>query len=382
MNHNAPQEINNINDFATYISNNPVSDGTFTFKNLIFNCDLTDGTIFYQQVAQGFNRDNTLNVKFESCKFNRKFLLEHSYSHYQFIICEFYEFDIDDWKQTDPTKKVKASTNIQTLFFAKCKFHCDFKLSNKLIKEHVTFVVTTFFHEARITNNQFKEDVKINNCRFLNDFLLDDNTFHKDVYLEAITIKRTINYYKNTFKGVTTLIDPVFPESTNFLSEYKLEVINSAAKTFCLFKDIALKKNNFVLGSDLYKLEHEYRLLIEDSGQIRKNLRNSDYIILWLNKWSNNFKTSWIRGVGFTLVANTLFFILVMICSKYWYLSFRWSDINETLYNWFTSLNPIHKPTDLKVNGFNAFSYLFDALGRIFVGYGIYQTVQAFRKYR
>jgi hypothetical protein len=46
-------------------------------------------------------------------------------------------------------------------------------------------------------------------------------------------------------------------------------------------------------------------------------------------------------------------------------------------------LNPAHSINYIdELNPFYGIPYVFDFLGRIAVGYGIYQTVQAFRKFR
>ena len=45
-------------------------------------------------------------------------------------------------------------------------------------------------------------------------------------------------------------------------------------------------------------------------------------------------------------------------------------------------MTPTHKVDFLDTEGTSILTYLFDFIGRIFIAFGIYQTVSAFRKYR
>ena len=115
--------------------------------------------------------------------------------------------------------------------------------------------------------------------------------------------------------------------------------------------------------------------------------RIGDRIILFLNRWSNNYQTSWLRGVYFTIIVSLFFYgLLILLSSNY---------INSTSLNnnplfqcfskyYFTFLWPTHRASqfleELKSNVLSIWFYIFYFLGRIFIGYGIYQTIQAFRK--
>lgn len=109
-----------------------------------------------------------------------------------------------------------------------------------------------------------------------------------------------------------------------------------------------------------------------------------DNIILLFNKHSNNFGTSWVNGVVFTLLFTFITLSLMAGFSDSVILT-----LNERgVYNYFESFLYI-----LNISPFNNdnTNYLFSDMGiltkitffigRIFIGYGIYQTIQAFRKY-
>jgi hypothetical protein len=59
----------------------------------------------------------------------------------------------------------------------------------------------------------------------------------------------------------------------------------------------------------------------------------------------------------------------------------KYAKFNDLKY-FLEFLNPTHKFDYIQEDGLTTRFYLFDFIGRIFVGYGIYQFIQAFRKYK
>jgi len=113
-------------------------------------------------------------------------------------------------------------------------------------------------------------------------------------------------------------------------------------------------------------------------------------ISLWLNKWSNDFGRNWQRAVLFSILAGLFFFYLVVISSKEYNFGFGFGHDPWLIPSYYRFMNPLRffelesifrmgqeKPF-LTLNGW---SYFFDLMGRVFVAYGFYQTIQAFRKY-
>ena len=97
---------------------------------------------------------------------------------------------------------------------------------------------------------------------------------------------------------------------------------------------------------------------------------------------SNYFGTSWARGFGFTIFSTLLFYIifLLTLSSK---LEFEWSanSMGSTCKHFIEFLNIAN--WDIKPFGIENYNWAYIVLfiGRIFIGYGYYQTIQAFRKY-
>ena len=118
------------------------------------------------------------------------------------------------------------------------------------------------------------------------------------------------------------------------------------------------------------------------TGEHRRNL-----FILRMNKWSNNFGTSYLNWPIAVLVMTIIFiahnfalgYTLAITLNKN-----EWHNFFEILSLFFEFLYPIHK-ADFIPEAVNmpvtAGSRILDFTGRIFSGYFIYQFIQVFRKY-
>jgi uncharacterized protein YjbI with pentapeptide repeats len=131
------------------------------------------------------------------------------------------------------------------------------------------------------------------------------------------------------------------------------------------------------------ELEAHYRRLKWCSSHFSEKLN------LWLNFVSNNFGRDWVRGSLFSFGVGLLFFCLLLISTNEYrwgwpsldfsllpaYLKFmnplRFFELEQLFYN-------TPKENVIKLNGL---SYLADFGGRIFIAYGYYQTIQAFRRF-
>jgi|GEM_PF-3895943 len=113
-------------------------------------------------------------------------------------------------------------------------------------------------------------------------------------------------------------------------------------------------------------------------------------LALGLNKLSNDFGRDWGRGIVFSFGVGIICFYLLVISSTEY--SFGWGlAINARMIAAFAHfMNPLRffeTEAVFRMNGKDAFltltagSYLIDFIGRIFVIYGYYQTIQSFRRF-
>lgn len=116
-------------------------------------------------------------------------------------------------------------------------------------------------------------------------------------------------------------------------------------------------------------------------NSLKGSRRFGERIMLFLNKISNNHGVSWTRGLLFTTIISIFCFLLYLFSINI--------DNKITFHSpmdylgYFSQFFIITHNFDFmsSVASINGLSYFIDVIGRILIGYGIYQTVQAFRKY-
>ncbi|WP_300675086.1 hypothetical protein [Soonwooa sp.] len=131
-------------------------------------------------------------------------------------------------------------------------------------------------------------------------------------------------------------------------------------------------------------------LSLENNLQLQKSKLNwKDKTILYSSKFSNNFGINPLRGVLFTMSFSVLFFTLSILSTNLFEIGlyenfdeFKDAFSNSSSYFWQFIL-PTHRFDYLGTKDiyYSSGFYFWDFIGRIFVGFGIYQTIAAFRKY-
>jgi putative membrane protein len=110
--------------------------------------------------------------------------------------------------------------------------------------------------------------------------------------------------------------------------------------------------------------------------------KKQDKLLLWFNKNSNIFDTDWVVGVNFTILVTLIAYIVILSLNP----NLFFLPSSEGVGNFLRGLVDVLNITDwryIKILGKTPtnWQYVFLFIGRIFVAYGIYQTVQAFRKF-
>lgn len=106
-------------------------------------------------------------------------------------------------------------------------------------------------------------------------------------------------------------------------------------------------------------------------------------LLLWFNKNSNEFGGNWVASVNFTIFVALITYFLILLPIS---CSLELSLTSEGVGNFLRGLVDILNITDWRyIELFGEkptnWQYVFLFIGRIFVAYGIYQTIQAFRKF-
>lgn len=106
-------------------------------------------------------------------------------------------------------------------------------------------------------------------------------------------------------------------------------------------------------------------------------------MILYFNEDSNYFSLDWTKGLQFIVKWSFLFYMLHLLTYIFQEKCFYLIPKQEDFYiNYIKFINPfsfLKPPIEKTENYF--FPFFFFILGKIFVSYGIYQTIQASRKF-
>lgn len=140
-----------------------------------------------------------------------------------------------------------------------------------------------------------------------------------------------------------------------------------------------------------------YTLLMREHERLLSSNANfSEWVPFLANRRSSNYGESWVRAFLAIILLALLFYILFHVANAAYGLNSgspfeieNWKFVKTGLRNallqkkqFFEFLNPAHRfdfmGADFKTN---FWTYLIDFIGRIVIGYCIYQFVAAFRKY-
>ena len=134
-----------------------------------------------------------------------------------------------------------------------------------------------------------------------------------------------------------------------------------------------------------YKRKSFKRKLIEPIGLLFPNLFSEEGLLLWLNKYSNNYNRSWFRGVVFTcVVAFGWYFAL-----NYWgmqeqFFVIDWSfrGFGEVFEGYLSLLDIFNLIGDKPAFELTPIGKGMMLLAKIVIAYGEWQTIYAFYKYK
>lgn len=371
-------EINNIGDLTDLeFIEEPIGfafneGSTFDVSNKIINIPLIIPNIDFT------------SIKFDSCIFNEPVIIRKItvYANFEFTNCTFEkDFILENLTIKGAARfwssKFNSSFKLNNVRFEKLADFYNTYFTNTFILYKVDLIGTAVFTEAKFKNSVLFTYTKI--C----DFLIFTRTiFDKGVDLSLALISGNIIYFESKINTYPDYKINAHFDQDKYLSAVevngKIPIVNKL-ETYRILKKHSKNSNNQFLAIGFAKEETEtYSKLLKLT---HKNIDSKG--IFLLNRISNNHSTSWTLGILFTLTAGLLFFYLAMISSSDYTIAFsilNWKDLLDMTSKYLIFLLPTHKFDDL-YHLTNPLVLLFDILGRIFIGYGIYQTIQAFRKY-
>ena len=326
------------------------------------------------------------------------------------------------FKNCDFLKNLKISTSKEKtdeIIFDNCTFfelldlsECKFQKNVKFWQSNfnnVNFHNTTFYGLADFWSCTFNENVIFYKTDFLGTTVFSAATFKKAVLFTYTSISKVIIFRGTKFENGLDLSQAIISgnlslhdlklnkfkavdntddnkQYENYISETAQIPYSNKRETFRIIKQSYSKNGNEIDSLEFRKREHitffneTWRNLL-NGRKIGSSLQNS--FILCLNLISNFFGVSWMISLVFISLIGGLFFLLSITEIPEFYFTYKPKEWEvEHLKYFLEFLNPTHKFDYIQKENLSTKFYFFDFIGRIFVGYGIYQFIQAFRKYK
>jgi len=359
-------------------------------------------------------QSDSLFIKFSNCKFNFEWKTREEIISIQFKDCVFTEevlisslarkdkggsvmFHNVTFKKkadfTDSHFEVKARfTNVQFLdeaIFNNTKFDDLADFWGSVFHKPTIFHKTDFMGVAVFSTTRFKENVLFTYTLIDKIIILRGTIFEKGLDLSLTVLNDNFNVFDIRLRDYESVHEKSDEEYLKYVSESAIIPEKNKRETFRLLKKQMQSQGNMIdsltysaLETKTYFSELEYKICKE--RKYKGTVQN--YMILGLNFLSNNNGKSWLRAVLFTLGFGAMFFYFSIISTaNYKFGFFTNIDCNDWelfIKGYFTFLLPTHDTTFLSGFKPSSITYLLDYFGRILVTYGIYQTVQAFRKFK
>ncbi len=395
---NAPNEQVLFSD-STFEGKTDFTGSSFNVKTNFSEVIFEGDTNFSESIFGKEGDTSSYEVYFNDAKFKKNI---------RFHFCQFYN-EVNFYN----TSFEKLTDFYLVNFYKAQQFH----LTDFL--DRAIFSNTIFYREAQFLYN------KVENNSYIN---FESAIFKRGLDISRSNFNCNLNFWNTTIEEegedyIFKNIDDI-KYKNDFDAHNKVpSVYKQLRETYRIIKDNSYKQNNKIEALEFSKRE----MLVYE-----KELKSlsTDKILLLANKFSNNYGTNWVKGLLFTMLSgfitySTILYIekkvnstysILLICFLFVVIISKTENIKEILQkvsfvffcclyvtilcfcntpfaiNWelfiehyLKVLNVIDlKPFEKEENSiFNlsGLSYLFLFIGRIFIGYGYYQTIQAFRKF-
>lgn len=298
--------------------------------------------------------------------------------------CEFKE-EINLEEVTFKGKFLIHNSEIGLIKFNNTKFQSLADFWKTTFKNRVIFYKTDFNATVVFSMVTFEENVLFTYSLLAGKSIFSRTHFNKGVDLSQAIISGNLRFFD--LKINCSDFKSIYFHNNNI--EYQDAIDNQGViplvnkqETFRLLKHYASINGDGIAASRYKVFEYRsYNLLIwkqiHHGHRWISNLANIPMMLL--NRISNNYGSNFWLAAIFTICVAGIF--LNSILSNTGGFEYTWQFWNWQWDKLIILLNPLHKITELDFE-LNKKLYFLDFLSRIVVGYGIYQTVQAFRKYK
>ena len=247
-----------------------------------------------------------------------------------------------------------------------------------------------------IENNN--NELSFSNCSFNSDSLVIvqniDNNNH-NITIENTTIRGGV-IMRNIKANSLSLKDSIVTGTVS-LSDNVVFKKTIGRRTDCILKHEALKINDNVGYLKYRKQEHIkiYQELLAENKHVKGC---TERVVVGLNRISSDFGQRWDRGVLFTFGSAVLFYSLFLCCIYFAKVEYDWTFCTLNFWSIYVNnilefiwpLSGLKGLGELEIKSVDpcfanyfllTLGKIIFVMGKIAVGFGIYQTIAAFRRH-
>jgi hypothetical protein len=394
------KDVNNIVELAEHLGPENLTFNylqPFIFSNITFKFSL--GSNF----SELLNLQHSNGSNSEATRFN-------SIQHYIFDNCCFQEkIIIEDAFEKKLTFQNKCIINgvdfsdatfMSNIRFYECSFKTKCSFKNTKFTDLIDFWNSTFHIPMLFFKTDFLSTTVFSACHFRENVLFTYSHFKEKTFFRGTTFDKGLdislainsgeyNFFNLTLNNFKSNKHSGEVDYTDMISNYSIPTINKK-ETFRIIKQHFASNGDDLEYVKFVRLEKKpiYEMISQSLARTTLNQFWNyfhylfDLLSLGLNKISNNNRNSYLLGILFTIVFGLSFFTFSVLSLPNFY--FEWNPFKWQMFNFWkfylTFMNPTHDVKLFDNLSPNGWTYFWQTWGRIFVGYGIYQTVQAFRK--
>lgn len=391
---------NNCEFYNRFLFMNNEFEKQFDLSNALFennNCvPVQIQSCHFKGIANFEGIESRREILIRNCEFDRKVLFCNC-SLDQNITIENCKFkDEIDFTGTSFNKKLYFVNNevLGDLIFSNCTFNDTAKIVDiKCESEKVLFNLATIKGMLQFNGWINKMDLKLNSEVSFNHAFIEPTGYViiRNINDETSSHTGSFNFSCANIIGHVVMSE-VYAEKLNLESSSIIGSFNTQKiffdkdlnrETYVRLKNEAVKRNDSIMAL-CYKAKEmvSYKKELDD----KSHKLTTDKILLWLNTISNKNGQSWWRGFLFTTITAALFFWIINYLGisgsqKLFVLDWRFSgcdDVWKRYLNMFYLIDFKDKFANIELNALGETVFL---ISKIFIGYGIYQTISAFRKY-
>lgn len=370
----------------TFTTTNQLENNLLSF---LVNCKTIFQKVKFTDELSIFNSKK--EMLFLDTAFLSKVTIQNRQSNLTFKNCRINNIDFSETvfgsANSDLGKLRIKSSNVYETNFKNAKFYALVDFYYTTFHKNVIFYKTDFLNIVVLSATNFKRNILFTYTLLSDKVIMRSTVFHQGFDFSLSIIKGQLSIFDLNHDVDSYISKRGLKEEKEYeyAVSYSGEIpVQNKLETYRLLKLEFEKQQNIpeYLNFKLYEKDIYKKIL----NAKKLSWGNAfDQITLWLNRISNKFGTSYVRALFFVVIVGWIFFYMSLISTTTYRFSFnilKW-DFQDEFGMFIQFLIPTHKFNYLGEEvGRTSLFYLFDFLGRLFVGYGVYQFIQAFRKFK